>query len=133
MKNQAKIKAGLVVTVLLVVGLLVVVSLLFVKNSSPYRTIAQAKASKGNGSIHIQADVDKKSVLRNLINQELRFIIEDPKTHEAIPVIYHGAIPESFDQATRVVVVGSIKNGIFEATQIQTKCPSRYSADEKSK
>lgn len=133
MKNQAKIKTGLVVTVLLVVAALGIGIFLFVQNSSPYRTIAQAKASKGNGSIHIQADVVKQSVLRNLINQELKFTISDTESHETIPVIYHGAIPESFDQATRVVVVGSFKNGIFEATQIQTKCPSRYSADEKSK
>lgn len=104
----------------------------FISNSSPYRTVVEAKAPGTTGSIHVQAIVLRDTVQRDPISRTLRFTVKDEVSGDTLPVVYRGAIPESFDQAPKVVVVGSCKNGVFEASQIQTKCPSRYDAEDKT-
>ena len=41
-------------------------------------------------------------------------------------VIYHGTIPNNFESSTSVVVTGKYHDGAFHATDILTKCPSKY-------
>ena len=43
-----------------------------------------------------------------------------------IKVVYNGAIPNNFESSTSVVVTGKYVNGSFQATEILTKCPSKY-------
>ncbi|MEW5843562.1 MAG: cytochrome c maturation protein CcmE [Bacteroidota bacterium] len=43
-----------------------------------------------------------------------------------LKVVYHGAIPNNFESSTSVVVTGKYQNGAFQATDILTKCPSKY-------
>jgi cytochrome c-type biogenesis protein CcmE len=68
---------------------------------------------------------------RNLFS----FYMSDNKGVE-LKVIYKGAIPNNFESATSVVVTGKYKNGNFYASDILTKCPSKYeeqySADKQS-
>jgi len=48
----------------------------------------------------------------------------------AVPVIYAGAVPETFSEASEVVVEGAyVPGGSFEATGLLTKCPSKYEAE----
>ncbi len=41
-------------------------------------------------------------------------------------VVYKGSIPNNFESATSVVVTGKYKDGYFHASDILTKCPSKY-------
>ncbi|MCX6352873.1 MAG: cytochrome c maturation protein CcmE [Bacteroidetes bacterium] len=41
-------------------------------------------------------------------------------------VIYHSNKPQDFERAERVVVVGKSTGNNFEASQILSKCPSKY-------
>lgn len=43
-----------------------------------------------------------------------------------IKVVYNGAIPNNFESSTSVVVTGKYQNGEFRASDILTKCPSKY-------
>lgn len=43
-----------------------------------------------------------------------------------LKVIYNGAIPNNFESSTSVVVTGKYQNGVFHASDILTKCPSKY-------
>ena len=43
-------------------------------------------------------------------------------------VVYKGTIPNNFESSTSVVVTGKYHNGVFEASEILTKCPSKYEA-----
>lgn len=60
---------------------------------------------------------------RNLFS----FYMEDYNGTE-IKVVYKGAIPNNFESATSVVVTGKYnsENGYFMASDILTKCPSKY-------
>lgn len=41
-------------------------------------------------------------------------------------VVYKGTKPNNFEIATNVVVTGKFENGYFHATDVLTKCPSKY-------
>lgn len=43
-----------------------------------------------------------------------------------IPVRLHGAKPNNFEIAVSIVVKGRIENGTLEASNVLTKCPSKY-------
>lgn len=44
-----------------------------------------------------------------------------------IPVVYSGALPDTFKAGAEVIVEGGMKqNGEFHASSIMTKCPSKY-------
>lgn len=43
-----------------------------------------------------------------------------------LKVVYNGAIPNNFESSTSVVVTGKYQNGAFRASDILTKCPSKY-------
>lgn len=46
-----------------------------------------------------------------------------------IKVVYKGAIPNNFESSTSVVVTGKYENGNFYASDILTKCPSKYETE----
>jgi cytochrome c-type biogenesis protein CcmE len=41
-------------------------------------------------------------------------------------VSFSGILPGNFYSASLLVVTGKYHNGMFEATEILTKCPSKY-------
>ncbi len=43
-----------------------------------------------------------------------------------IPVIYNGMLPQTLRDKGRVVVIGTIDNGIFQAAEMNVKCPTKY-------
>jgi cytochrome c-type biogenesis protein CcmE len=43
-----------------------------------------------------------------------------------VPVEYQGSKPNNFELAESIVVKGKMENGIFVASDILTKCPSKY-------
>ena len=53
------------------------------------------------------------------------FFMKDAEGNE-MKVVYKGAIPNNFESSTSVVVTGKYRNNRFEATEILTKCPSKY-------
>lgn len=62
------------------------------------------------------------------INKEKKifaFYMKD-ENGNTMRVMYHGTIPNNFESSTSVVVTGKYQDGIFHATDILTKCPSKY-------
>ena len=50
-------------------------------------------------------------------------------TGTELPVAYSGAKPNNFEIATSNVTTGTVENGQLRATNILTKCPSKYESD----
>ena len=48
---------------------------------------------------------------------------------EELKVLYKGAMPNNFESSTSVVVTGKYQNGVFVASDILTKCPSKYESE----
>ena len=41
-------------------------------------------------------------------------------------VVYNNPKPQDFERSEQIVVIGNMKNGVFMASQILMKCPSKY-------
>lgn len=54
----------------------------------------------------------------------LNFTIEDEKA--TLPVVYHGQVPDSFQQGKDVIIEGTFADGLFTASHIMPTCPSKY-------
>ena len=61
---------------------------------------------------------------RNLFS----FYMKDYKGTE-LKVLYRGAMPNNFESSISVVVTGKYQNGVFHASDILTKCPSKYESE----
>jgi cytochrome c-type biogenesis protein CcmE len=64
----------------------------------------------------------------------LRFAMRDITggSATAVRVVFRGTVPDLFRSGRDVVVEGQLRNGVFEANSLVTKCPSKY-APAKSK
>jgi len=64
---------------------------------------------------------------------EMKFTILDMSDEEiSLPVVYNGAVPDTFKVGNQVVVEGKyiITDGLFEADAIIVKCGSKYIPEE---
>jgi cytochrome c-type biogenesis protein CcmE len=60
---------------------------------------------------------------------ELRFAVTEGG--ESIDVVYNGAKPSNFEAGTGILVEGRYQSdGLFHATQLILKCPSKYEIEE---
>ena len=58
---------------------------------------------------------------------ELTLMFTITEGRESLPVVYQGVVPDSFQVGGDIVVEGSIDSGgIFQATTLMPKCPSKY-------
>lgn len=53
------------------------------------------------------------------------FFMSDAKGEE-MKVLFRGGMPNNFENSSSVLAVGKYQGGSFRATQILTKCPSKY-------
>lgn len=93
---------------------------------TPYVSIADAKASTatvqvkgerlGEGEFNVQSNL-------------FVFKIRD-EFGDVVKVVYDGAKPGNFDQASHVVCVGKYEKGVFHAKDLLVKCPSKYQEDK---
>ena len=60
----------------------------------------------------------------------MRFRVQDIGGTAAVPVVYHGSVPDLFRTGRDVVVDGHLRQGRFVAVPgtLVTKCPSKYTA-----
>ena len=55
---------------------------------------------------------------------QLNFTIEDEKA--AMPVVYQGQVPDSFQEGKEVIIEGTFADSLFTASEIMPTCPSKY-------
>ncbi len=115
-------KAKYIFGIVIIVTFTVWAGISFNKTLTPYVSIAEAKSTsttvqlKGKRADNGTFDTDKNLFTFRLIDEQ----------GEQITVVYDGAKPGNFEQATEVVCVGKYENGSFKAKQILVKCPSKY-------
>ncbi len=64
----------------------------------------------------------------------LSFRVRDRDGTASIPVVYRGAVPDPFREGREVIVTGAMRGGTFvaERDSLVTKCPSKFTKDERS-
>ena len=103
----------------------------FVRNASPYVTVAEAKESHAEG-VHLAGDLVKDSIQTNPKSGEIRFQLKD-QSGQLANVLYIGSTPGNLKEATKVVAVGGMdQNNVFVSHQLLIKCPSKYESQQNS-
>lgn len=93
-----------------------------------YYTVSELAAlgsSVHDESVRVNGLVAPGSVEQENAGLTLRFTVVEGG--ESLPVVYQGAVPDTFKDEAEVVVEGYLdSSGIFQADSILTKCPSKY-------
>ncbi|MGE5682377.1 MAG: cytochrome c maturation protein CcmE [Bacillota bacterium] len=119
MKNKYIFGGGIIVVFL---GLMIY---LFTQTNVQYEanfaTIqAKSKTFKATGTW-----VREKNYEVDQVNKTFSFYMKDAGGRE-MKVVFAGNMPNNFEAAQSVVVTGKYKDGYFHATDVLTKCPSKY-------
>jgi len=63
----------------------------------------------------------------------LSFRVADRDGGESIPVSYNGAVPDPFRGGREIILTGEVQDGTFvgERDTLVTKCPSKFTAEER--
>jgi cytochrome c-type biogenesis protein CcmE len=81
------------------------------------------------GHFRINGKVAKGTIERKPDGQRVLFTIIDKGGSSTLPVDYMGVIPDTFVEDADVVVEGRQgEDGVFRATTLLAKCPSKYEA-----
>lgn len=98
-----------------------------------YRTVDEFLADPvTHGHTRVNGKVAEGTIRRIPSGQEVFFTMQDGKDpSRTLAVAYRGIIPDTFVDRADVVVEGKMRaDGVFEATTLLAKCPSKYeSAD----
>jgi cytochrome c-type biogenesis protein CcmE len=92
-----------------------------------YMTIQELRGCHECSSriVRVAGDVAAGSVVRDDAKQTIRFNIAEGK--DVLPVTYGGVVPDIFRPGITVVVEGKLSSaGVFQATTLLAKCPSKF-------
>ena len=127
-------KTGKVIIGTVVIGLAVAYLLYEAAKSSwaYYYSVdefAKSQPAKINGSyiIRLAGVVKAGSIKADADKMQIDFELAGEKN--SVPVRYYGALPENFSDGKEVLVEGRAgADGVFNASQILTRCESKYKA-----
>lgn len=89
--------------------------------------LAQGNAINGE-TVKVNGQVIPGSVEQSAQGTALKFAINDVKdSAKTLTVFYRGVVPDSFRVGNEVVAEGKLDtNGVFQASSLMPKCPSKY-------
>lgn len=93
-----------------------------------YMTIHQLRScsSCAGQTVRVAGFVAPTGLVKDDATQTVRFIITDNTL--TMPVVYRGVVPDAFKAGAQVVVEGTYARGVFQASTVLAKCPSKFQA-----
>lgn len=128
LKRKKVLFAGVVVAV--AIGFLVYIA---VSQFATYYLTVSEFVERGDSvydkQVKVAGQVVPESIDRDTENFTLSFILADGNA--SLPVVYKGVVPDTFKPDSDVVVDGKLDaQGVFQASKLITKCPSKYEPSE---
>jgi cytochrome c-type biogenesis protein CcmE len=123
-------KPKIIVGAVIVIAGIVLSAVSFVQTNVEYGDFATAERTqkkiqvKGAWMKEMDSNFDAKSA-------QFTFYMKDDN-NRVMKVVLDGAKPNNFELATSIVAKGPIKGDHFHATEVLTKCPSKYEGDAES-
>ncbi len=126
LRNKKFIIGGIIV--LAAIGFLSVRA--FAGSATYYYDVAEL-AQKGNNlngqTVKVRGFVAEGSVVQQAQGATLNFTLADDARVNKVPVSYQGVVPDTFKEGAEIVCEGTLSNdGVFRATVLMPKCPSKY-------
>ena len=121
-------KTHIIALVLIAISIGVLIS--FMGNVTTYDTIAAAKEKPGK-AVTLIAKVDKTQPMEYdpVKNPNYLSFTALDTLGNSIKVVYRNTKPTDMEKSERIVLKGSVKDGLFECKDILLKCPSKYKDD----
>lgn len=92
-----------------------------------------SKAALKNKKVKIIGElVKEREIVIDKSEQKFAFYLRD-ENGKVIKAICDGLPPNNFNHSNTVVLTGKFENEVFIASNVLTKCPSKYEADLKQK
>ncbi len=117
----------IIAAVIVIVMALIFGASSFFESNVEYGSFSKAMSTTKKMQVKGEWQKEKPSSF-NLEKKQFNFYLKD-EYGTVLPVIFDGAKPNNFEIATSLVVKGKYGEGYFHATEILTKCPSKYEAD----
>lgn len=137
-----KAKAGKLKNRFVFVGLVIVAAMVFLavssfqENSMYFLTVPELKTqANAEGAafydkmVRVSGPLHKESIDWNAKTMTLKFHINE--AGDMFPVVFVGPIPDTLENGETVVVEGKYtREGVFNASTILVKCPSKYEPEK---
>ncbi|MBI4787969.1 MAG: cytochrome c maturation protein CcmE [Chloroflexi bacterium] len=136
LERSASVKTGgkwkFMIGGLLILGAIAYVTVSsFQSNAIYYLTLKELNAQRTSlvgQPVRINAPLDKTSIQFDDKTLVLKFNLQEEQL--VLPVVYKGVKPDTFDQGESVVAEGRLgADGVFQASTILVKCPSKYESE----
>jgi cytochrome c-type biogenesis protein CcmE len=118
-----------IILLLLVIGGIVGMSF-FIKDLTTYETFASA-AKKSDEFVVIKVQLDKTTPIEydqvKDPNKTVFYAVD--QAGKRSKVLYNNAKPTDIERSEGIDLNGYMRNGYFECTKLQMKCPSKYKDD----
>jgi len=117
-------KAKIIVGGIVVVAGIVLGALNFMESNVEYADFATAE--RMNKKVQVKGEwIKDQPTSFDADKVKFSFYMKDDAKRVS-KVVLDGAKPNNFEMATSVVAKGKFVNGEFHATEVLTKCPSKY-------
>jgi cytochrome c-type biogenesis protein CcmE len=124
-------KLKIVIGGVVVLAGLVLATANFLQSNVEYGTFAVAQRT--GKKIQVKGEwVKERSSGFDTEKVQFTFFLKDDN-NQIERVVLDGAKPNNFELATNVVAKGKYKDGYFHATEVLTKCPSKYESTTTTK
>lgn len=120
--NKRYLVGAIIIVVFVVVGFFA-----FVDTKVEYANFQNASQTHKKCQVKGTWVKEKNTGFDAATNKFIFFMVDENKTE--MKVILDGAEPNNFKMAESVVAKGKVKDGTFYATEVLTKCPSKYEGD----
>ena len=117
----------LVVGAVVIIAALIFGALSFVETNVEYTDFQTAISSHKKVQVKGEWMKEKESSF-DAASGKFSFTMKDDAGRE-MQILYDGARPNNFELANAIVVKGRYQDGVFHASDILTKCPSKYEGD----
>jgi cytochrome c-type biogenesis protein CcmE len=129
-------KMKFIIGSLLILGAIAYVTISsFQTNAIYYLTLKEVSAQRASligQPVRVNAPLDKSSIQFDDKTLTLRFDLKDGDL--ILPVVYKGVVPDTMDKGESVVAEGRLgADGVFQASTILVKCPSKYESEPSKK
>ena len=120
------------IALLVLIAATIAVLITFLKGTSTYETVAQAKSTPDK-FVHVAVRLDRTvpveyDAIKNPNKLYFNAIDVEDST-QMLKVVYINGDRPDIKESQRLVLKGKYKGDYFECVDIQTKCPSKYKDD----
>ncbi len=117
-------KKSTIIGIIIILIFIVVGYMSFSESKIEYSNFKDASATQRKCQVKGVWLKDKDSKFDASSNQFVFYMKDD--SNGEMKVVLDGAKPNNFEMAESIVAKGKIKDGYFHATEVLTKCPSKY-------